>query len=46
MVENETAIWITAKLQYEKGHSEEINTCSKSAIETLEEGGKYVQSQQ
>ena len=31
-------------LKFKKGQTEQTNTCSKSKIEALEEGGKYVQS--
>ena len=31
-------------LKYKNGHTEQTNTCSDSTTETLEQGGKYVQS--
>ena len=30
------------RLKFKKGQTEQINTCSKFTIETLEEGGKCV----
>ena len=36
----ETIKW----LKYKNGHTEQTNTCWNSTIETLEQGGKYVQS--
>ena len=35
---------IYKRLKFKKGQTEQTNTCSKSTIEALEEGGKYVQS--
>ena len=35
---------IYKRLKFKKGQTEQLNTCSKSQFEELEEDGKYVQS--
>ena len=32
-------------MKYKNGHTDQTNTCSKPTIETLEQGGRYVQQQ-
>ena len=32
-------------MKYKNSHTDQTNTCSKSTIETLEQGGRYVQQQ-
>ena len=37
---------IYKQLKFKKGQTEQINTCLKFTIEALEDGAKYVQSEQ